>query len=602
MSGIFGAATRTDVTEVLVEGLKRLTSHDRGAVGIATLDGSKLDTVSSIGTVQDFITQLEAHRPAGRVGIGRTRWASAPGEAGDGTTEPAVGGGVAVAWSGAIENQRELRADLDRSGIDAPGDGEPQVLPWLLARELDRGASPRGALRAASSFIDGSFTCVALMACAPGKIHAMHRGRGLVVGTGEKGAFIATTADALAGLAREATVLDDGDMVEISHGRIEIRDTMGAVAHRRAVPVLKPRPAMIGVSMQAVRDDIRVQPEMAEAIVRAYDDPRALDERLAIDWSRVRRLRLIGAGSSYHACLVAKRWFQAFADLDVTAEIASEAAHDPLPSRASDEIAIVVSQSGETLDALRAVERLKSDGVAVFAVVNDPTSRLAQDASGFLTTFAGRESGVIATKSHTAALLVLARVAVHAANRRGLSGQAVGDLRDILKLTSAWIETALDAETAAAELAAGFADARGTLVFGRGGLYPTALEAATKFKELAHLHAEGVAGGEIRHASINLIERAKPILALMMSNPLLNHTAADIRAVMTAGARVTVVGDRSAIGTLGDIGGRALTVPPCPDIVQPIIAGIPLQIFALATAIARGRDPSNPRNLAKIIK
>lgn len=602
MSGIFGAATRTEVTEVLVEGLKRLTSHDRGAVGIATLDGSKIDSVGSVGTVQDFLTRLEERRPAGRVGIGRTRWSAGAATGAETGIEPAIGGGVAVACSGAIENQRELRADLDRSGATPAGDGEGHVLPWLLARELERGASPRGALRAASSFIDGSFTCVALMACAPGKIHAMHRGRGLVVGSGEKGAFIATTAEALAGLAREATVLDDGDMVEISHGRIEIRDGMGGVVHRRSVPVLRPRPTLVGTSVQAVRDDIRVQPEMAEAIVRAYDDPATLDERIPVDWSRVRRLRLIGAGSSYHACLTARRWFQAFADLDVTVEFASEAAHDPLPSRTGEDVAVVVSQSGETLDVIKAAERLKGDGVPVIAIVNDPGSRLAGEATAALVSFAGREAGVIATKSHTAALIVLARLAVHAANRRGLSGQAVGDLRDILKLTSAWIETALDAETAAMELATGFAEARGTLVFARGGLYPTALEAAAKFKELAHMHAEGIAGGEIRHASINLIERAKPILALTMSNPLLAQTSADIRAVMAAGARVTVVGDRSAVGTLGDIGGRALAVPPCPDFVQPIIAGIPLQQFALATAIARGRDPANPRHLAKVIR
>ena len=321
--------------------------------------------------------------------------------------------------------------------------------------------------------------------------------------------------------------------------------------------------------------------------------------RLSFDFRRVRKVTLIACGTSYLAAQVARRWFQEIAGIPAEVAIASEFRYEPLPPEMTGEIGIVISQSGETADTIGAMHRLKERHVPVLALINQPGSTIAREANCYIPLLAGPEIGVASTKAFVAQLTVLARIVLSAAARREQAGISLLQSELVRAVDS--VSAVLHNEPAVMEVARHVIQAQSALFVGRGHLYPVALEGALKMKETSYIHAEGFAAGELKHGPIALVDSSTPVFALASSGPLFEKCASNIREIAARGGRIVLVGDRAAMLALSDVATHALTVPHCPDFVQPIVSTIPLQLLAYHVAVQRGLDVDRPRNLAKSV-
>ncbi len=355
-----------------------------------------------------------------------------------------------------------------------------------------------------------------------------------------------------------------------------------------------------GETGSAMHRDIHEQPLAARAVAERYGRSDGFADFDRLDPARLKRIRIIGAGSSACAARIAERWFETVAGLPAKAEVACEFRDAP-PSEADDEIGLLVSQSGETSDTVACMMRLREAGIPVVAVVNEPGGTLAREADVVLPASAGREAGVCATKSFTAALQVLARLALRTGELRGVDPRRIDRDRAALDRVPEWIALALENEPAVMEVLPHFDRARSALFVARGALLPVAAEGALKLKEIACIHAEALPAGELKHGPMALVDRDLPVVAPAASGPDFARLAVDLRRAAARGGRIVVVGDRAAILGLADCITTALTVPLCPAFVRPIVSTVPLQLLAHHLAVRRGIDVDRPRNLAKAV-
>ncbi len=599
MCGIFGAVEDAPVADLLVEGLNRLEYRGYDSAGLVTIDEGAINRVCAVGKVDELRQRLEKKRPSGNIGIAHTRWAThgAPSEE---NSHPHIAPGVAVVHNGIVENHAELRSALKSNGCAFTSETDSEVIPWLLARSLLSGATPARAMHELSDQLEGAYAIGVLTQQEPGVIHARRSGSPLVVATGPKGGYIASDTTALAGFAKDALLLADGDRAEIRRDGVIVYDSTGRLAHRRLVRVEGPSAAIDRCGFDHfMLKEINEQPDIASAITRHYATGDGFDD-VKIDFNRLDRIRLIACGSSYYACLVARRWLAEVAGLEAEVELASEYRYAPVISHGATEIAIFVSQSGETADTLASLEKAKSLRMPTIGVVNQMFSTLARDADYALPLLAGVEVGVASTKAFLAQMLVLAHFTAHIGTIRG-HRSAAARFRDGLERVAGWIAATLHNEAAIISVAEQFKNATSSLFVGRGALYPLALEGALKLKEISYIHAEGFAAGELKHGPIALIDPTMPVVALAPSGELFGKVASNVREIAARGGRIIVLGDRRAILALSDVAASALTIPACDDLIQPIIVSIPLQLLAYHVAVLRGSDVDRPRNLAKSV-
>ncbi len=448
--------------------------------------------------------------------------------------------------------------------------------------------------------MQGSFAIAAISEREPDVLRALRRGSPLAVAHGEAGGLLASDPNALAGFAREALMLEDGDSAEISRDGIQILDSRGQKALRQSVKVdeygLAFQP---GPYVHHMLREIHEQPDVVSRILEHYPTAGSILGALSFDFRRVSRVTLVACGTSYYAACLARRWFQEIAGIHAEVAIASEYRYEPLASWQPGEIAIVISQSGETADTVGAMQRLKGRGIPVLALVNQPASTIGREANCILPLLAGPEIGVASTKAFTAQLTVLAQLVLAAAQRRGQAG--LGLLVSSLHKLVDSIKALLHNEPAVMDVAQRIQNAHSAVFVGRGPLFPVAMEGALKLKEISYIHAEGFAAGELKHGPIALIDSQTPVIALASSGPLYEKTASNIREIAARGGRIVLVGDRTALLGLADVSMQALTVPHCGEFVQPILSTIPLQLLAYHVAVLRGLDVDRPRNLAKSV-
>jgi glucosamine--fructose-6-phosphate aminotransferase (isomerizing) len=599
MCGIFGAASDKPVVDALIEGLKRLEYRGYDSAGLATIEEGGLNRVCAVGHVAQLEAKVGGRAPTGTLGIAHTRWAT-HGEPSDRNAHPHVAAGVAVAHNGIVENYRDLRSSLSASGCTFRSETDTEVIPWLIGREIEAGVQPEDALQRASSCLEGSYAVVAMTERDPSALFAMRKGSPLTVGLGEDGAFLASDPNALAGYARTAVMLEDGDSAVIRRSDIVIRDAGGKTALRRFLPLETSRASLDkGHFAHHMLKEIHEQPKVCANVLRAMDDTADLAALLSVDFARVSRLRIVACGSSFYAGLVAKRWFEQLAQLPCEVSIASEMRYDPLPPAHRGEAAILISQSGETADTLGALDRLKHRRTPCIALVNQTSSTLARNADCHVPLRAGPEIGVASTKAFVAQLLVLARLALLAAERRGFGENR--RLAEALNEVPGWIATTLHNEPAVLAVAEQIHEARSALFVARGALFPIALEGALKLKETSYIHAEGFAAGELKHGPIALVDRTTPVIALAGTGDVFAKTASNIREIASRNGRLVILGDRQALLSLSDVATHAITIPHCDEFVQPILATVPLQLLAYHVALLRGVDVDRPRNLAKSV-
>ena len=473
----------------------------------------------------------------------------------------------------------------------------------MVAREVAQGAGIGQALRKTDKMLEGAYAVAALAERDTNSLYALRRGSPLVAAVGSSGAFLASDANALAGLAKEAVCLEDGDLAEVAIDRVVVRNSDGALVDRRLVQI-DGNAAALNLDGYAhyMLKEIHEQPGVAALINDRYGATGSLARMLPLVPSRIRRITIVACGTSFYAAMVAKRWFEGLSGIRTDVEIASEYRYRPMPLADRGELALLISQSGETADTLACLHRLKAAGTPTVALVNVVHSTLARDADAFIPLLAGIENGVASTKAFTAQLIVLARLALDtAARRNSLRPAALKAGLAALDQLPHTIATTLHSESAVQVLAESFADARSVLFVARGPLYPIALEGALKLKETSYIHAEGFAAGELKHGPIALVEPGMPVLALATSGDLLDKTGSNVREIAARGAHITVVGDRSGILSLMDVAVGALTIPNTDELVQPIVSAIPLQLLAYHAAAQRGLDVDRPRNLAKSV-
>jgi glutamine---fructose-6-phosphate transaminase (isomerizing) len=604
MCGIIGIIGKAPVTPLLVEALKRLEYRGYDSAGVATLINGHIDRRRAEGKLVNLEARLAAEPLAGTIGIGHTRWAT-HGKPSERNAHPIATDRVAVVHNGIIENFQELKDELQAQGRTFDSDTDTEVVAQLLTAHLERQLSPEEAMGKAMQRLRGAFALVALFSGRHDILLGARRGSSLAVGYGDGAMYLGTDALALAPFTKRVTYLEDDDWVVLNAQQAKIFQGHSEV--RREIRESGITGAMMGKGNHRhfMLKEIYEQPAVIGDTLHTYLTPASRSvslPALPFDWSKVTRLTMTACGTACFACMVAKYWFEKLARLPVEVEVASELRYrePPMPEGG---VCIAVSQSGETVDTLAALRYAKAQGQIILSVVNVPESAIARESHVVLPTLAGPEIGVASTKAFTTQLIVLLTTAVAAGRARGTLSSA-----DEERLTKAMIELpaqineVLNMEEAYQHIAEEIlAEARDVLYLGRGLSFPIALEGALKLKEISYIHAEGYAGGEMKHGPIALIDEAVPVVVVAPTDPIFDKIASNFEQVKARGGKLVLLSDESGNARLGTHAAAAMRLPTVDPMVAPIVYSIPVQLLAYYTAVAKGTDVDQPRNLAKSV-
>ncbi|WP_300438768.1 glutamine--fructose-6-phosphate transaminase (isomerizing) [uncultured Mameliella sp.] len=602
MCGIVGILGTHEVAPQLVEALRRLEYRGYDSAGIATVHDGHLDRRRAMGKLVNLSDALVHHPLAGKSGIGHTRWAT-HGEPSTDNAHPHKSGPVAVVHNGIIENYKELRAEVKSSGLEPATETDTETIALLTHSLMQKGLSPVDAAMTCIDKLEGAFALAFLFDGEEDLMVAARKGSPLAIGHGEGEMFVGSDAIALAPLTPRITYLEEGDRAVLTREGVTIRDEAGRLVNReiRKVQMDAARVDKAGYK-HFMAKEIAEQPQVLSNALNAYltEDGIALPDP-GIDFAGIDRLTMVACGTAYYACLTAKYWFEQLAGLPVEVDIASEFRYrEPpvLPGTA----ALFVSQSGETADTLAALRYCTGKADKIFSVVNVPNSSIARESDLALPIHAGVEIGVASTKAFTCQLNVLLLLALKAAEARGrLTPEARDEILKALRALPGTFNAALDRDEVIAGVARKLAEARDILFLGRGLMYPLALEGALKLKEISYIHAEAYASGELKHGPIALIDKHVPVVVMAPKDALFEKTVSNMQEVMARGGKVCLVTDAEGAAAAGQDVWRVVQMPTVPDVLAPILYALPAQLLAYHTAIAKGTDVDQPRNLAKSV-
>ncbi|MDS9467261.1 glutamine--fructose-6-phosphate transaminase (isomerizing) [Paracoccus sp. MBLB3053] len=602
MCGIIGILGSHEVSPQLVEALKRLEYRGYDSAGVATVDASgRLDRRRAVGKLVNLSDRL-VHEPlTGHAGIGHTRWAT-HGAATEANAHPHRRGPVAIVHNGIIENFRELRDEIVALGLTPESDTDTETVALMTAWHMSQGRSPIEAARATLARLHGAFALAFLFEGEGDLMVAARKGSPLAVGHGKGEMFIGSDAVALAPFTDRITYLEDGDHAIITRSGAEIFNAAGQPANREIqhIDVGATQIDKAGYR-HFMAKEIAEQPAVLGDALSHYikDDRIVLPE--AIDFRDVDRLTLVGCGTAYYAGCVARYWFESLAGLPCDLDVASEFRYRE-PPLSPTSWAMFISQSGETADTLAALHYARDKVARTVGVVNVGTSAIARDADIALPTLAGIEVGVASSKAFTCQLAVLAVLALKAAHDRGRLTDA--DLRQHLadlRALPGLLNQVLTISDECRSLSGWLSEAQDVLYLGRGPLYPVALEGALKLKELSYIHAEGYASGELKHGPIALIDRNVPVVVLAPRDALFDKTVSNMQEVMARHGQVLLISDADGIKKGGHGVHASLTLPSGGGAFEAILYAVPMQYLAYHTAVAKGTDVDQPRNLAKSV-
>jgi glucosamine--fructose-6-phosphate aminotransferase (isomerizing) len=607
MCGIIGIVGKNAVAPLLIDGLKRLEYRGYDSAGIATLVDGKIDRRRAEGRLGNLATLVEKRPIAGTIGIGHTRWAThgVPSEV---NAHPHATGKVAVVHNGIIENFQELRDELTARGKKFETETDTEVVVHLVTRFLDEGLTPKEAVAATLKQLHGAFALVLIFSGHHDLMIGARLGSPLAIGYGDGEMYFGSDALALAPLTQRICYLEEGDWAVVSDKQATIYDKAGNTVNRRIVETALSG-AMIGKGnyRHFMQKEIFEQPTVIGDTMHAMLNPaeRTITlPALPIDLATVPRVSISACGTAYYAGLVGKYWIEKLARVPVEIDVASEFRYRNMPM-VKGGLAIFISQSGETMDTLSALRYASSQGQHIVSVVNVPESTIARESHGVLRTLAGPEIGVASTKAFTTQLTVLAAFAIAFGRARGtLPAAEAADLAGALAEVPSRTAEVLAGAAEIARIAEQLVEARDVLYLGRGTSFPIALEGALKLKEISYIHAEGYAAGEMKHGPIALIDEAVPVIVIAPGNdPLFEKTASNVQEVIARGGRVIFISDKDGIQRLERQAKPAATIamPRVDPFVTPILYSIPVQLLAYHTAVLKGTDVDQPRNLAKSV-
>ncbi len=605
MCGIVGILGREPVAGLLVDALKRLEYRGYDSAGVATLESGQLVRRRAEGKLRNLEARLAREPLTGTIGIGHTRWAT-HGRPTEGNAHPHATEHLAVVHNGIIENFRELREELEKTGAKFGSDTDTEVVAHLVTREMKNGRSPADAVAAALPRLRGAFALAFLFAGENDLLIGARKGSPLAIGYGDGEMYLGSDAIALAPFTDAISYLEDGDSAVLTRKSVEVHDAKGSKVERA---VLKSSASAFLVDKGNYRHfmakEIHEQPEVVGHTLAHYIDMAAERVRLPVDlpfdFRTLERITMSACGTAYYAGLVAKYWFERFARLPAEIDVASELRYREVPLSPGG-LSIFVSQSGETADTLATLRYAKEHRQHALAVVNVPTSTIARESHAVMPTLAGPEIGVASTKAFTCQLAVLACLALAAGRARGvLSEEEEREMVRALIETPRLMAEALALEPQVEQFARDLAKSRNVLYLGRGTSFPLALEGALKLKEISYIHAEGYAAGELKHGPIALIDESMPVIIIAPHDRVFEKTVSNMQEVVARQGRIILITDPQGAHDVHMDALSTLTLPAMPATVTPLVYAIPVQLIAYHTAVVMGTDVDQPRNLAKSV-
>ena len=602
MCGIVGVLGHHEAAPILVEALKRLEYRGYDSAGIATVNAGDLDRRRAVGKLVN-LQDLLVHNPlAGKAGIGHTRWAT-HGQPNVNNAHPHKTQRVAVVHNGIIENFRELREELAAKGIGYETDTDTETVALITQSYLDDGLTPREAAEKAINRLEGAYALCFLFDGEDDLMVAARKGSPLALGHGDGENFVGSDAIALAPMTDKITYLNEGDWAVITRTSIEIRDADGNIANRE-MRVINIDTASVdkGGHKHFMSKEIAEQPSvLANALGYYIKEGKVELPGEGIDFASLDRLTMVACGTAFYACLTAKYWFEQIARIPVEIDVASEFRYRE-PPITKGTAALFVSQSGETADTLAALRYCDGKADKILSVVNVPESSIARESDLALPILAGTEISVASTKAFTCQLTVLAILAVKAAHDRGhLDAAQMADALEKIKSMPALMSQALALGERTNEVSQKLSEARDILFLGRGPMYALAHEGALKLKEVSYIHAEAYASGELKHGPIALVDKHVPVIVMAPRDALFDKTISNMQEVMARGGKVLLITDKKGAEQAGDGAWETILMPEVDPFVAPILYAIPAQLIAYHTAVAKGTDLDQPRNLAKSV-
>lgn len=610
MCGIVGAVAQRDVAKILLKGLEHLEYRGYDSAGIATIDhDQQLNRLRVKGKVNQLNQALQDNPMQGSLGIAHTRWATHGTPSKDNAHPHVSGQNFAVVHNGIIDNHNELKQKLQRQGYEFNSATDSEVVVHLLNEASAHHDSFLQTVQAVVSQLEGAYALGVISAQYPEQLIAVRQGSPLVVGVGIDEHFIASDCLALLPVTRSFIYLEEGDIAELSMTQCRIYDAQQNAVER---PVCESDLSPEAVEKNGYRHfmlkEIFEQPQaIADTLAGRIKSQQlqGLDDlgQAGLDMlQQVERIQIVACGTSYHAGMVAKFWFESLSGVPCSVDIASELRYRDCATQPST-LLVTISQSGETADTLAALRQAQQDShyVASLCICNVPASSIVRESDYCLMTRAGVEIGVASTKAFTTQLTVLLLLALLIARQQKRLSDSqeyewVAALRRIPRL----VEAALQQNDAIEALASRFTECQHTLFLGRHTAFPLALEGALKLKEISYIHAEGYPGGELKHGPLALVDEYMPIITLVDHNHLQEKIQANIQEVQARGGYVIAVCQaRTDLSELSDI--QSIIIPDCSTWVSPIVFSIPMQLLAYHVAVLKGTDVDQPRNLAKSV-
>ncbi|MGJ8562152.1 MAG: glutamine--fructose-6-phosphate transaminase (isomerizing) [Alphaproteobacteria bacterium] len=602
MCGIIGIAGTSNVTERLVDGLKRLEYRGYDSSGIAVLDGGSLKRQRAEGKIKFLEAKLDGENVDGSIGIAHTRWAT-HGVPNETNAHPHFAGRVGVVHNGIIENFLDVREEL-KDHCEFVTETDTEVVAHLVNHALNQGLSPIDAFSTTLKKLKGAYAFGLIIDDHPDHIYAARAGSPLAIGIGDGEMYVGSDALALAQLTQKMVYMEEGDWAVITPTSYRIFDKADN-AVERPITMITGGPAMAekGNYRHFMLKEIYEQPETVGRTLSNYLDEFNLTADVPgdLDFNEIDRVILIACGTASYAGEVAKYWFEQVAGIAVDVDIASEFRYrEPVLSKKS--LFIAISQSGETADTLAALRYCKEAGLKTAALVNVMTSTMAREADLALPINAGPEIGVASTKAFTSQLTALASIALAAAKaRKNISREREIELVTSLIQTPRLIKEALKLDPEIEEKSYEFSKASSAFYLARGVNVPIAFEGALKLKEISYIHAEGYAAGELKHGPIALIEDGTPVVVIAPFDDLFEKTISNLQEVASRGAHIILVTDEKGEKHAGQMSDMMLVLPASDPFVSPIVMSIAMQLLAYHAAVHLGTDVDQPRNLAKSV-
>ena len=605
MCGIVGAIGERNITDVLIEGLRRLEYRGYDSAGLAVVHGGAIERERQPGKVQALADATHASGVSGQIGIAHTRWATHGAPTQD-NAHPHQSGDIAVVHNGIIENYEALREQLQTEGYVFTSQTDTEVVPHLIQSELKKGGDFMAAVRRAVAQLHGAFALGIVRATEPQRLLAVRQGSPLVVGLGIGENFISSDQLALLPVTNRFIYLEEGDFIELKRDQVTIWDASGAVIARPSVELdATVHASSKGTYKHYMLKEIYEQPAAIQRTLAG----RVSNGQVAIDafgpqaaelLSKAKHVQILACGTSYHAGYVAKYWFEAIAGVSCHVEVASEFRYRTtvLPA---DTLLVTISQSGETADTLAALREVKSRALGSLCICNVPTSTLVRESDLAFITHAGPEIGVASTKAFTTQLVALMLLVLATGRRQGnLTAERERDIVAQLAGLPTLCDEVLAMDQAIERIAAEFGDKHHTLFLGRGAQYPVAMEGALKLKEISYIHAEAYPAGELKHGPLALVDQDMPVVAVAPKNDLIDKLKSNLQEVRARAGVLYVFADHAA-DVRAEPGIKVFSMPSVADEVAPILYTIPLQLLSYHVAVIKGTDVDQPRNLAKSV-